>query len=787
MKVFLRLGACLGPGSQEGGGLSRTRWYCLPVKPPVTLTEEAEEGVIYTVTTRQPGGAQPGAPVGAGSQARSLKAGSLVRLVRHLLEAQMLGDTTYVPAFLVTYRVFAHPPTVLGLLLDRLEEVGALELGPVSPETAELQRAFSSVMCSWLDGYPEDFGGALDPGLVERLGRSLQCALGQGSEAERCLLALRGVQGGPSNGGELEEEEWGVGKDGPEGCVTPRGDPDPLDILIFQADHVAAQLTLVEAALFLRVVPYQCLGSLWSQRDKKGRERDCPSVRATVHQFNRLAGAVIRSCLARPGLRPQQRARILEKWIHVAEVSVGLELNPLGSESSHCVRPPNPNRVPGPQHRAFILEKWIHVAEECRALRNFSSLCAIISALQSSPVHRLKRTWDETARDALRSYEELSTICSEQDNYSLSRQLLFQEGTSKPSGTDPAPRRQLRRPQEQRPVGVVPYLGTFLRDLVMLDTAMKDELENGYINFEKRRKEFEVLAQLRLLQSVCRNYSVQPSPPFQCWLRALPPLSEAQSHSLSCEIEPPGEAPTPQQLLKPTLVITHCTELLSSVGNPLVSWEGPSSHEGPSGCSPDLLPPPRGPTQLLSRLAQHMKWPSVSALDTAPEDVGSSAGGLSPPTPTGGDFPRGHRRSASCGSAFPAPPNPEPGTPSSDCCIIRARMALHNGSLYKSILVTSQDKTLSVIAKVLEKHGQEPGVAPQFELVQLLPEGKELTFPPTANVFYAMNGSSLDFVLRPKSAREPPLPPSAVPRRAELSATFPKIKATGRKLARALF
>ncbi|XP_050777011.1 ral guanine nucleotide dissociation stimulator-like 2 isoform X3 [Gopherus flavomarginatus] len=739
-------GARLELGEEQGVTLSGYRsWSPDPPQPqpPVTLTEEAEEGVIYTVTTRQPGGAQPGAPVGAGSQARSLKAGSLVRLVRHLLEAQMLGDTTYVPAFLVTYRVFAHPPTVLGLLLDRLEEVGALELGPVSPETAELQRAFSSVMCSWLDGYPEDFGGALDPGLVERLGRSLQCALGQGSEAERCLLALRGVQGGPSNGGELEEEEWGVGKDGPEGCVTPRGDPDPLDILIFQADHVAAQLTLVEAALFLRVVPYQCLGSLWSQRDKKGRERDCPSVRATVHQFNRLAGAVIRSCLARPGLRPQQRAR--------------------------------------------ILEKWIHVAEECRALRNFSSLCAIISALQSSPVHRLKRTWDETARDALRSYEELSTICSEQDNYSLSRQLLFQEGTSKPSGTDPAPRRQLRRPQEQRPVGVVPYLGTFLRDLVMLDTAMKDELENGYINFEKRRKEFEVLAQLRLLQSVCRNYSVQPSPPFQCWLRALPPLSEAQSHSLSCEIEPPGEAPTPQQLLKPTLVITHCTELLSSVGNPLVSWEGPSSHEGPSGCSPDLLPPPRGPTQLLSRLAQHMKWPSVSALDTAPEDVGSSAGGLSPPTPTGGDFPRGHRRSASCGSAFPAPPNPEPGTPSSDCCIIRARMALHNGSLYKSILVTSQDKTLSVIAKVLEKHGQEPGVAPQFELVQLLPEGKELTFPPTANVFYAMNGSSLDFVLRPKSAREPPLPPSAVPRRAELSATFPKIKATGRKLARALF
>uniref|UniRef100_A0A674IW92 N-terminal Ras-GEF domain-containing protein n=1 Tax=Terrapene triunguis TaxID=2587831 RepID=A0A674IW92_9SAUR len=194
-----------GPGAQQGAGARGAKGPSHPqpgTQPPVTLTEEAEEGVIYTVTTRQSGGAQPGAPGGAGSQARSLKAGSLVRLVRHLLEAQTLGDAAYVPAFLVTYRVFTRPPTVLGLLLDRLEEVGALELRPVSPETAELQRAFSSVMCSWLDGYPEDFGGALDPGLVERLGRSLQCALGQGSEAERRLLALRGVPGGPSNGGE---------------------------------------------------------------------------------------------------------------------------------------------------------------------------------------------------------------------------------------------------------------------------------------------------------------------------------------------------------------------------------------------------------------------------------------------------------------------------------------------------------------------------------------------------------------------------------------------------------
>uniref|UniRef100_A0A8B9S0G3 Ras-associating domain-containing protein n=1 Tax=Accipiter nisus TaxID=211598 RepID=A0A8B9S0G3_9AVES len=116
-------------------------------------------------------------------------------------------------------------------------------------------------------------------------------------------------------------------------------------------------------------------------------------------------------------------------------------------------------------------------------------------------------------------------------------------------------------------------------------------------------------------------------------------------------------------------------------------------------------------------------------------------------------------------------------------------MELHNGSLYKSILITSQDKTPAVVAKVLEKHGQDPGTAPRFQLLQLLPENRELLLPPSANVFYAMTGTSLDFALRPRElGGGPGLSPSpSQPRGAELSSTFPKIKATGRKITRALF
>ena len=44
--------------------------------------------------------------------------------------------------------------------------------------------------------------------------------------------------------------------------------------------------------------------------------------------------------------------------------------------------------------------------------------------------------------------------------------------------------------------GTIPYLGTFLTDLTMIDTAIPDVVSDGLINFDKRRKEFEVLAQV---------------------------------------------------------------------------------------------------------------------------------------------------------------------------------------------------------------------------------------------------------------------------------------------------
>lgn len=90
--------------------------------------------------------------------------------------------------------------------------------------------------------------------------------------------------------------------------------------------------------------------------------------------------------------------------------------------------------------------------------------------------------------------------------------------------------------------GTIPYLGTFLTDLTMIDTAIPDTIAGGLINFDKRRKEFEVLARIRLLQGAANAYNFNTDPIFEKWFHSIIVLDDREAYKLSCQIEvpPPG-------------------------------------------------------------------------------------------------------------------------------------------------------------------------------------------------------------------------------------------------------
>lgn len=90
-------------------------------------------------------------------------------------------------------------------------------------------------------------------------------------------------------------------------------------------------------------------------------------------------------------------------------------------------------------------------------------------------------------------------------------------------------------------IGTIPYLGLYLSDLTYIDSAYPNTitLDSGpdgspitpikLINFEKHRKEFEILAQIKLFQSAANAYtSLHPLPRFKAWFDHVRTYSETE-------------------------------------------------------------------------------------------------------------------------------------------------------------------------------------------------------------------------------------------------------------------
>ncbi|XP_070463006.1 ral guanine nucleotide dissociation stimulator-like isoform X13 [Equus przewalskii] len=269
--------------------------------------------------------------------------------------------------------------------------------------------------------------------------------------------------------------------------VTGKKQPDGKpSLMAFSPRDVAEQLTAIDAEVFKNVEPSECLGSTWGKRNRPGHENVAPTVWATVVQFNRVVKCVMTSCLGDPNVTARGRAK--------------------------------------------VLERWIEVARECRALRNISSLHAVLSALQSVPIHRLKKTWGKVSRKSCRKFKKL---CDE-DN-SLSWELLIKKQPSKFATLLRTLQRGRKRQQQK---GIVPFLGTMLTDLIMLDTAMEDYVNGNEINHEKKKKEHKVMMEIVQLQEAAENYNLEPQERFRAWFWDMEQLSEDESYSLSCQLEP---------------------------------------------------------------------------------------------------------------------------------------------------------------------------------------------------------------------------------------------------------
>ncbi|XP_056143782.1 ral guanine nucleotide dissociation stimulator-like 1 [Lampris incognitus] len=730
----------------------------LTMNPVQEWGEELEEGAVYGITLRRepvPSSPKPGATKPHCAfiryrtcKVRRLKAATLDQLVNHLLD---LGcqEQDYGRIFLSTYRTFTSSSELIELLFQRENAVSDLDNSDCC------RRALLAFVQTWLDEYSEDLRDApLHPSLrllLDHLRVSSAVADDMRSQPNFCSLAgqaealLKRFQREEAETnccaarGNADQDEEGSSDEGSEG----EGAPDQDSIMDFSVSAIAEQLTRLDSALFVKVVPYQCLGCVWSQRDKK--ENMSPTIRATVSQFNTITNRVITSLLCWPAAT---------------------------NTSPTCPR----RRASTPTQRARVIEKWIRIAQECRRLKNFSSLRAVLSALQSNAVYRLRKTWAAVSRDSMAIFDNLWETFPDENCVLTNRDLLVEDGGQ--TATDNfSPKITKRCPisrQMSTSSGVVPYLGTYLTVLTMLDTALPDTMEGGLINFEKRRREFEILSQIRLLQAACTQYNLPFHPRVAAWLQGHKLLTDQESYELSRQLELPVDLCSPTPWSHRTL--TKKLSSLLTVGDgskKLLADQISVSSSGSSGSEMEDLSSPNPACsirlQSFSNSCNNVSE-AFSSSSTSSSPCFSTTSSPDSPTPSSTSTSSSGSHldlcapASSCGSVRSKTAQasqhkrsvsmtclPVYNRQVDDSCIVRVSVNLgsNNGNMYKSILLTSQDKTAQVIQRALEKHHMEHMSCQDFTLTQVLTQGKELLIPDKANVFYAMSTSAnFDFVLR---------------------------------------
>ncbi|XP_067089514.1 ral guanine nucleotide dissociation stimulator-like 1 isoform X1 [Osmerus mordax] len=721
----------------------------ITMNPVQEWGEECEEGVVYGITLRrEPAPSSPNPSEAQPSQAyvqyrtckvRRLKAATLNRLVCHLQDP-CCPEPDYGRIFLSTYRTFTSTKALIELLFQR--QNGASDLDNSECHTSPLK----TLLHTWLEDYREDFRDPPEHPSLRLLLEHLKPQAGFSSLALRAEALLRTLQRNETDSGaaqgELEREEEESDEEGPD-CDSALYQSD---IMEFSVTDIAEQLTRMDSELFVRVLPYQCLGCVWSQRDKK--ESLSPTISATISQFNAVTNRVITSLLCPAACSPA---------------------SPRRAASS-------------PAQRARVIEKWIRVAQECRQLKNFSSLKAILSALQSNAVYRLGKTWAAVSRESISTFDNLWETFPDENCVLTNREILQEDGLL-PVVDNISPKISKRCPmprQMSTSSGVVPYLGTYLTVLTMLDTALSDSVEGGLINFEKRRREFEILSQIRVLQGSCSQYNLPHHPRIAAWLGEEKLLSDQESYELSRGLELPVDlcSQTPwshrtlTKKLSAFLTVTEKSGRKTHADQISVSSSGSSGMDEMEDQSPSQPASSIGLLSLSSSCHNVTEaFPSSSLDSPVPfSSSSSSQPDLSAPAPF-------------CPPAAPAPapyaaPRAKPTLAShhkrsismtslplynrqvADSCIIRLSVdcGSDNGNMYKSILLTSQDKTPQVIQRALEKHHLEHMSSQDFSLTQIISGERELLIPEKANVFYAMSTSAnYDFVLRQCRGKKKPL------------------------------
>uniref|UniRef100_A0A3Q3AM96 RAS guanyl releasing protein 4 n=1 Tax=Kryptolebias marmoratus TaxID=37003 RepID=A0A3Q3AM96_KRYMA len=188
------------------------------------------------------------------------------------------------------------------------------------------------------------------------------------------------------------------------------------------------------------------------------------------------------------------------------------------------------SRHTAPQ-RAQVFTKFIHVAQKLRALQNFNTLMAVTGGLCHSSISRLKDTYNLLPPDITKVLSEFTELLSSRSNFSNYRRVYSECKGFK-----------------------VPILGVHLKDLISLNEALPDYIDEEKINLSKLQHLYSNINDLLAIHSC--------TPPFEANKDLLHLLTlsldlyytEDEIYELSYTKEPKNPKIQPATPVKPPVV-----------------------------------------------------------------------------------------------------------------------------------------------------------------------------------------------------------------------------------------
>ncbi|KAF9431881.1 hypothetical protein BGZ76_011576 [Entomortierella beljakovae] len=401
-----------------------------------------------------------------------VKGGTLPALIERLTLHDGL-DATFIATFLLSYRSFTTTKVLFESLFLRFTIMAPPELDAQELEiwtekklTPIRLRVFN-IIKSWLENfYLED--EADDREALAMIKEFSGSPAMKDTMSFAAVQLIKLVEKREQSEGTFRKMVLNLSTQAPQ-PITPRNlkkikflDIDPLEF--------ARQLTIMEATVYNKIRPVECLAKAWTSEE--------PEVAAKAVNIKKMI----------------ETSNLYANWI---------------DEMVLCEKEI--------KKRVLIIRHLVLIAEKLRQLNNFSMLSTTMAALSQSPIHRLKRTWEQVPTKTMTSFMELQTLMGVAKNWADYRDELHKANPP-----------------------CVPFVGMYLTDLVMIQDGNQDFLKksNSLINFYKRVKTAEIIREIQQYQSV--PYCLTPVPEIQSYIKKG--LDSAKSvtvlYDMSLALEP---------------------------------------------------------------------------------------------------------------------------------------------------------------------------------------------------------------------------------------------------------